>query len=68
MPSGLLSKKSVDAEREEGKEEWVGPRWGCVAIDRETRFVVAWAFASSEEEAAKEVVWNGSCSSGEEAP
>ena len=46
----------MDAEGGDGKEEGVGPRWGCVAIDRETRFVVAWTFASSEEEAAKEVV------------
>jgi transposase-like protein len=25
-----------------------GPRWGCLSVDRATRFVVAWAFAGSE--------------------
>lgn len=34
----------------------MGPRWGCISIDRPTRFVVAWAFAASEDEAAPEVV------------
>lgn len=34
----------------------MGPRWGCLSQDRPTRFVVAWAFAASEEEAAPEVV------------
>jgi len=37
-------------------EEGLGPRWGCLSQDRPTRFVVAWAFAASEDEAAPLVV------------
>lgn len=33
-----------------------GPRWGCFALDRLTRFIIAWSFAASEEEAAPVVV------------
>ena len=32
-----------------------GPRWGCLSVDRATRFVVAWAFAGSEDAAAPQV-------------
>ena len=31
-------------------------RWGCLSVDRATRFVVAWAFAGSEDAAAPQVV------------
>jgi hypothetical protein len=34
----------------------VGERWGCLGIDRPTRFVAAWSFAPSEEQAAPAVV------------
>ena len=34
----------------------MGPRWGCLSIDPSTRFVVAWASGSLEEEAVPEVV------------
>ena len=34
----------------------MGPRWGCLSIDPSSRFVVAWSFAGSEEEAAPEVI------------
>lgn len=34
----------------------MGPRWGCISIDRPTRFVIAWSFGASEEEAAPGVV------------
>jgi hypothetical protein len=34
----------------------MGPRWGCLAQDRNTRFVIAWAAASCEEEAAPQVI------------
>jgi hypothetical protein len=34
----------------------VGPHWGCLSQDRPSRFVVAWSFACSENEAAPEVV------------
>ncbi len=30
----------------------MGPRWGCLTQDRPTRFVVAWSFGPSEDEAA----------------
>jgi hypothetical protein len=33
-----------------------GPRWGCLSQERESRFVVAWGFGSSEEAAAPGVV------------
>lgn len=33
-----------------------GPRWGCLALDRRTRFIIAWGFAASEDEAAPPVV------------
>ena len=33
-----------------------GPRWGCLSVDRATHFVVAWAFAGSEDAAAPQVV------------
>jgi hypothetical protein len=33
-----------------------GPRWGCLSLDRKSRFVVAWASAASEEQAAPAVV------------
>ncbi len=34
----------------------IGAYWGCLSQDRATRFVIAWAFAGSEEQAAPEVV------------
>jgi len=34
----------------------VGPRWGCISLDRATRFVVAWGFGSCEEDVAPNVV------------
>jgi hypothetical protein len=34
----------------------VGPRWGCLAQDRDSRFVIAWAFAATEEAAAPSVI------------
>lgn len=34
----------------------MGPRWGCLSQDRPSRFVVAWAFAASEDAAAPLVV------------
>ena len=34
----------------------MGPRWGCLTQDRPTRFVVAWSFGASEDEAAPEAV------------
>ncbi len=33
-----------------------GSRWGCLSQDRKSRFVVAWNFGGSEEQAAPEVV------------
>lgn len=56
MPSGHLSKKRGGTGEGGGEEEGVGPRWGCLTMDRPTRFVVAWAFAPSEDEAAPAVV------------
>jgi len=52
MPSGLLSKKCRDTGEETDSECGVGPRWGCLSQDRAARFVVAWAFGSSEDEVA----------------
>ena len=34
----------------------MGQRWGCLSQDRQSRFVIAWAAASTEEEAAPPVV------------
>lgn len=34
----------------------MGARWGCLSQDRASRFVVAWAFAPTEEQAAPTVV------------
>jgi hypothetical protein len=34
----------------------VGQRWGCLAQDRANRFVIAWAAAPTEEEAAPQVL------------
>jgi hypothetical protein len=34
----------------------VGPRWGCLTQDRPTRFIVAWSFGPSEDEAAPAAV------------
>lgn len=34
----------------------MGPRWGCLTQDRPTRFVVAWSFGPSEDEAIPRVV------------
>lgn len=36
--------------------EGVGRHWGCISVDRPTRFVAAWALAASEDEAAPQVV------------
>jgi len=33
-----------------------GPRWGCVSLERKTRFVIAWKAAASEAQAAPEVI------------
>lgn len=34
----------------------MGPRWGCLSQDRESRFVIAWTAAQTEEEAAPQVI------------
>ena len=52
MPSGLLSKKCGQHKDQVSTQEGVGYRWGCISMDRPTRFVVAWAFAALEDEAA----------------
>jgi hypothetical protein len=39
-----------------GESAGEGPRWGCLSQDRRSRFVVAWSFAASEDEAAPRVV------------
>jgi len=33
-----------------------GPRWGCVSVDRPTRFIIGWAFGPSEDAAAPALV------------
>ena len=33
-----------------------GPRWGCVSLERNTRFAIAWQAAASEAQAAPEVI------------
>lgn len=34
----------------------MGPRWGCLSLDRPSRFVAAWGFGPSEDDAAPGVV------------
>lgn len=39
-----------------GESTEAGPRWGCVSLERNTRFAIAWQAAASEGQAAPEVI------------
>ena len=56
MLFGLLSKKCGQTKEPFNASEGMGYRWGCISVDRPTRFVVAFAFAASEDKAASLVV------------